>query len=161
MKSIAYVSALLFVLTVLLGCGGGGGGSKATSTKGALAAGDSVANNRYYDGYLLRATESGPMSIGLESTAFDPYLGLGDEFGNLIDEDDDSGTGLNALITYNTGYDEEYIVVVTSALSAQTGSYRFAWSDNLIKVEQISAPTREEAIEMLRNLKSKDRTANP
>jgi hypothetical protein len=148
----------IFVGLTLVGCGGkGGGGSSSTSASGSLQSGDAVEANRYYDAYLLRSTESGQMALGLESSSFDPYLILGDEFGNLLDEDDDSGTGLNSLISYPTGFDEDYIVVVTSALQAEDGNYRLHWSDNLRKINQITSATSPElAVRLVKQASGKE-----
>lgn len=132
---------LLLLSIFAVGCGGSGGGGNSTSHKGRLQSGDPVSTNRYYDGFRFRAESSGPITIGLESGQFDPYLILGDEEGDLLDEDDDSGTGLNALITYSADDGEEFLLVATSAGQAQTGAYTLAWSDNLRKVEQVTALT--------------------
>jgi S1-C subfamily serine protease len=54
---------------------------------------------------------------------FDPYLRLEDARGDQLEEDDDSGGELNALIVFRAAADGEYKIIATTFDSSQTGKF--------------------------------------
>ena len=61
--------------------------------------------------------------IDLESNAFDPFLELRDDVGNVIATNDDGGAGLNSRIELALAAGT-YEIVATSFASGQTGAYQ-------------------------------------
>lgn len=93
-------------------------GALSTTTRGRA----SDCTTCYADFYQLTVTASRSISIRLNSVAFDAYLNLLDAAGNIIAADDDSGGGLNALLT-GTLSAGVYRIEVTTANSGETGPY--------------------------------------
>ena len=91
--------------------------------QGELATGDSNDSGRYYDGYTFSATAGITYTIELKSHAFDALLGLGDEDGELIAHDDNSGGGSDAKIVYTANATATLLILVTSKDSSETGAY--------------------------------------
>ena len=71
---------------------------------GALATGDcKLDDGTFIDFYSFNGTAGQPVSISLNSTAFDTYLFLLDPEGNIIEQNDDSGSGSNSRIPIDSG----------------------------------------------------------
>jgi predicted Zn finger-like uncharacterized protein len=65
-----------------------------------LAPGDPVENGKPYREYSFRLQAGVTYTIDLVSDAFDPYLRLLDNGGQVLRQDDDGGEGLNSRIVY-------------------------------------------------------------
>jgi len=96
---------------------------------GQLAASDCDIDDFFYDFYTFSGTAGQQIAITLSSPDFDAYLLLLDQAGNLVDEDDDSGPGLDSRIPGETGFLSlpsagTYTIAVSSAIDGQTGSYK-------------------------------------
>ena len=63
------------------------------------------------------------MDLYLESTEFDAYLMLFDEWDELVTEDDDSGDSSDAWITVRLP-PGRYYIAATSFVGGETGAYR-------------------------------------
>jgi hypothetical protein len=67
-------------------------------------------DDTFADLYRLQVTAPGNLSIEMDSDSLDAYLYLLDEQGNVVDFDDDSGGGTNALLTTMVDAGAYYIV---------------------------------------------------
>ncbi|MBA3853898.1 MAG: hypothetical protein C0503_05750 [Gemmatimonas sp.] len=77
----------------------------------------------YVDYYELRVTETKWVDLYLESTEFDAYLMIFDEWDELITEDDDSGESSDAWVTVRLP-PGRYYIAATSFTGGETGAYR-------------------------------------
>ncbi|MDZ7703877.1 MAG: pre-peptidase C-terminal domain-containing protein [Trueperaceae bacterium] len=73
--------------------------------------------------YDLTLDEAQSLQIDLTSEAFDAYLRLETDDGEIIAEDDDGGNDLNAQITVSELAPGDYRVVVTSFFGEGSGVY--------------------------------------
>ena len=113
------------------GCGGGGGGGDGGDLQGFLSSEDWLLENEFYaDRYVFRATRTTTVDVDMDSPDFDPYLMVEDEFGNVL-EDDDSGPGDSAHISFTVTEGREYEVRATSFDAFDTGDYDLVWSRGL------------------------------
>ena len=80
-------------------------------------------NGYYYDAYRLQLAGSSDVEISMTSTQVDPFLYLYSSTGTLIGWDDDTGEGVDALLTATLGAGC-YIVVASSYDAGETGSYQ-------------------------------------
>ncbi len=83
---------------------------------------------KHMDMYLFSTTSSGEVTVEMRSTAIDSYLivALLAQDGENIDDfyhDDDSGSGLNARVTFHKQEGREYVILATSAYPEESGSY--------------------------------------
>lgn len=94
----------------------------------ALSTGDCVLEDgTLIDFYSFNGTAGQPISISYSSTSFDTYLYLIDDEGDILTENDDSGTGTNSRIPVDGGvitlpYTGEY-VIGTNSFSPASGNY--------------------------------------
>jgi hypothetical protein len=106
-------------------------------SKGPVSLGSSVTGNitytgcQYYDGtfadvYTLNLPSDTAVELRANSTDFDAYLVLLDAKGNLIDQDDDSGGGTNALVSQFLAAGTYYVVVKPFGDYTNHGSYTLA-----------------------------------
>lgn len=114
----------------------GNGGSSAaaddyagsTSTTGSLSVGGSVSGNLESGGdsdwFRVTLTAGTNYRFGVNGTSLsDPYLNIRNSDGSIVASDDDSGTGLNSLLTYNATTSGTYYVDVRGATSSDIGTY--------------------------------------
>ena len=80
-------------------------------------------------------------SISLDGAAYgsygalsDPYLRLRDASGNLMRQDDDSGPGLNSLITWTASASGRYYLDVGAYIDGYSGGYR-------LTISEVAGPT--------------------
>jgi len=104
---------------------------------GTLAAGDEVwidedVSGAYGDAYRFTLPAYQTAYIALRSDAFDSYLYVFDAYGTMIDSDDDSGGGGNALLELTSYVDTTYVIVATSYWAYETGDYSLTLSDEPI-----------------------------
>ena len=92
---------------------------------GVLAATDvSDSLGYFYDDYIVVAPAAGTtVTVTLSSAQFDPYLLLFDVNFSLISEDNDSGGGSSARLSFVADGDSSYIIAVSSFNSGATGAY--------------------------------------
>lgn len=94
--------------------------------RGQLDAGDALNPTRigrYKDDYRLNV-QSDRVRLNLNSSDFDAYLQvINPRTGRVLAENDDSGPGANAQLTFNPQAGVNYIVRVTSYGSYERGSY--------------------------------------
>jgi hypothetical protein len=96
------------------------------SVTGALAVTDCASlGGRYADPWALSLSDQATLRIDLTSSAFDTFLIVEDEYGEVLAWDDDSGGNLNSRLTY-TFAAGEYRVVVTSYGYGATGAYQLS-----------------------------------
>lgn len=81
----------------------------------------------YFDSYKIEGSEGQRVSISLDSSDFDAFLGLLDSDGNLITSNDDAAAGnLNSYISTTLPRNDTYTVIATSYGSQTGGDYRLA-----------------------------------
>src|SRR5205823_5508019 len=81
------------------------------ATQGALSATSCQYNDdTFADVYRLQVTDAGSLHVEMDSEILDAYLYLLDDKGNVVDADDDSGGGTNALLTTMVDPGTYYIV---------------------------------------------------
>jgi hypothetical protein len=106
-------------------------------SRGPISVGGSVTGNitytgcQYYDStfadyYTLNVSADAAVELRANSSDFDAYLVLFDSKGNLIDQDDDSGGGTNALVTQFLPAGTYYVVVKPFGNYTSHGTYTLA-----------------------------------
>ncbi|MCW5962125.1 MAG: VCBS repeat-containing protein [Pyrinomonadaceae bacterium] len=101
-------------------------------------------DNSYADFYTFNGTQGQQIQIFLSSTAIDTYLGLANESGSFVVEDDDGGEGTNAYLNVTLPETGAYIILANSALPLQFGEYTLSLSPTPYCAYSIS-PTSAEA----------------
>ncbi|UJR79221.1 caspase family protein [Sandaracinus amylolyticus] len=92
--------------------------------RGALAAGDAtLSSGEFADTHRMTFTAGQPVSIRVESSAFDTYLIVRSPSGRQQDNDDVSPGVLNSGIDIPAAEAGEYQVIVTSYRPGETGAY--------------------------------------
>ena len=95
---------------------------------GNLNAGDCVLDDgTYIDFYSFNGTAGQPISISINSSAFDTYLFLFDSNGGVVDTNDDSGNSSDSRIPIGTGviilpFTGQYVIGANS-FDVSTGAY--------------------------------------
>ncbi|MEO8649097.1 MAG: BACON domain-containing carbohydrate-binding protein, partial [Acidobacteriota bacterium] len=77
----------------------------------------------YADFYVFQGTAGQQLRLDLSSTTFDTYLGLADETGSFVLEDDDGGGGPNSRIGAQLPQTGLYIVLANSVFPNSFGLY--------------------------------------
>jgi hypothetical protein len=92
---------------------------------GSVATTDCSSGGYYSDGYFVILRPGQTLTVRMQSTAVDSYLGLYNLSGALVTSDDDSGGGNNALLTYTyTGTTVTAFYIDAGTYSTgQTGAY--------------------------------------
>ncbi len=80
------------------------------------------------DFYVFNGNQGQQIRIFMNSSSIDSYLGLANESGTFVVEDDDSGGGLSALITATLPETGTYIILANSALPNEFGGYQLSVS---------------------------------
>ncbi len=97
---------------------------------GTLAATDcQLDDGSYADFYTFNAVQGQIADIRLSSSAFDTYLGLANESGTFVREDDDGGGGTNSRIFTTLPQTGLYIILANSALPNQFGAYSLSLTE--------------------------------
>jgi WD40 repeat protein len=97
-----------------------------------LQSGTVLANRgTFYNEHHFEAQSGQKLSIQLESDEFDTYLLLRNATGDIIAEDDDSGTNANSTIDIEISEDGIYTIVATSFSPETTGSYTLKVTDSI------------------------------
>jgi hypothetical protein len=99
---------------------------------GAVATTDCNSDGYLSDAYLVIMRPGQTLTVRMQSTAVDAYLGLYDINGALVDDDDDSGGGSNALLTYtyNGTTTTAFFIDAGTFARAETGSYTLTVTRN-------------------------------
>jgi hypothetical protein len=96
--------------------------------EGALTETDPDRDGRHYVDYLVRFDAGQRRFISLEAAGdWDPMVEIlpaAEREGDSVDQDDDSGTGLNSLLAFQPEEAGDYIVRVSSFGEGTTGRYR-------------------------------------
>lgn len=90
---------------------------------GYLGPGDCLTNGTYGDLWGFPGTSGQRVTLQVDSTDFDPVVGLYDPSGTLVAMDDDSGGGLNAFLAYTLYSTGAWEFGVISAFPYETGNY--------------------------------------
>jgi hypothetical protein len=98
--------------------------------QGELTDSDGDNDGKHYDDYLIHVDAHQIRYISLEGIGFDPVVQViaaadrGSDNPNVVDQDDDSGPGLNSLFAFQPDEAGDYIVRVTSFAQNAKGQYR-------------------------------------
>ena len=71
------------------------------------------------ESYRLSLEQGTRVDVDLRSSVFDAYLVVVDPNGERIAEDDDSGNGLDAQVTFKAALTGEYWILISSARFAE------------------------------------------
>ena len=80
-------------------------------------------DDTFADLYQLKVTDTSALDLHLNSTDFDAYLVVLDSKGNVIDEDDNSGSGTNARVTDT--FDPGTYIIVAKPFSGYTATGKY------------------------------------
>ncbi|MGB3294753.1 MAG: PPC domain-containing protein [Phormidesmis sp.] len=91
------------------------------------AADPQLEDGSYFDSYEIAGSAGQRVSISLDSSEFDTFLGLMDSEGNLLASNDDaSDSNPNSYISLTLPADGTYTVVTTSFTPLSSGGYRLS-----------------------------------
>lgn len=94
------------------------------TVNGSLSSQDcELEDGTYADFYRFSGTIGDRITIDLTSTAFDAYLGLAEESGSWVLEDDDGGGGTNSRIVATLPITGSYIILANSVFPDSFGAY--------------------------------------
>ena len=96
-----------------------------STVNGSLTSGDcATADGNLFDPYVISLTAGTTLTVAANASgSLDPYLILTNQSGAVLATDDDSGPGLNALLTYTVVTSGTYFLGVVSVTSTGFGSY--------------------------------------
>ncbi|MGB7247563.1 MAG: PPC domain-containing protein [Phormidesmis sp.] len=81
----------------------------------------------YFDSYKIEGSEGQRVSVSLDSSEFDAFLGLFDSDGNLVASSDDAAAdNPNSFISTTLPRNDTYTVVATSHAPQSSGDYRMS-----------------------------------
>jgi hypothetical protein len=83
----------------------------------------------YADFYAFNGTQGQQITVSMNSNAFDTYLGLANEDGSFVREDDDGGGGTNSRIVATLPASGLYIILANSVYPNQFGDYALSLTD--------------------------------
>lgn len=86
----------------------------------------------YADFYVFNGNQGQRVDIRLNSSDFDTYLGLANETGTFVREDDDGGGGTNSRITVTLPETGLYIILANSVFPNQFGNYFLSLSEIIV-----------------------------
>jgi hypothetical protein len=124
-------------VAVISGCGGSVDRINPTRLQGTLDENDArFSDGSLADFYVTTARSNGRAQVDMESGEFDPYVIVSarnsdDEVENIV-EDDDSGDGHNARVTFDVKKGETYfIAALDNSAALAPGRYTIIFSDVL------------------------------
>lgn len=86
-----------------------------------------MSDGSYFDSYKIAGTAGERVTISLNSSEFDTFLGIMDSEDNLlVSNDDASGTNRNSFISLTLPANGMYTVVTTSFEAGASGGYRLS-----------------------------------
>lgn len=99
-------------------------------------------DDTYVDYYRFTGHEGDRIVVSLQSADFDSYLFLIDDTGHVLESDDDSGGGGDALLRFELPYDGEYGVLVNTYFEGERGMYT-------VRLESLGAFDLQAALDVL------------
>jgi hypothetical protein len=90
---------------------------------GELTAKDPLVNEHHFKTFSVKLEAGKTYRIDQRSADLDAFLVLEDPLGNAVAQDDDSGGGLNARITYQAAVSGEFRIIATTFESNKTGKF--------------------------------------
>lgn len=109
--------------------GGGGTGDRGAITRGGQASGvltpsdPRLNDNSVYHAYLYEGQAGETITIEVNSSDFDAYAIIQDQSRNKLGEDDDSGEGTDALLTFTLPYTGAYRILANAYRAGAYGRY--------------------------------------
>lgn len=110
--------------------------------------GDYYEGGQYMDGYSVYAKSGDTLTISMDAdespSQLDPYLMVLNSSGEIVDYDDDGGSGNNAKLEYNVTSTGTYYVQATTWWNnsiCPSGEYSFICTGGSKEVKTIAAPT--------------------
>lgn len=94
-----------------------------TTTQNMTSSCPNTTTGQYADLAILYLAPGQQVQLDMSSTAFDPSIELYSADGAKLGQDDNSGGGTSARLTYTAPTDGFVVIVPTSHTAAQTGSY--------------------------------------
>lgn len=88
--------------------------------------------NHYHKSYRVQLQAGKTYQIDMVS-AFDNYLFLEDNTGQVVTRNDDGGVGLNAMITYTPPRSDSYRVIATTFGSGRTGTFVLSVVEGIVR----------------------------
>lgn len=85
-------------------------------------------DSSYADFYVFTGTQGQQVTVNLSSGAFDTYLGLANETGTFVLEDDNGGGGTNSRIATTLPANGLYVILANSFFPNAFGSYTLSLS---------------------------------
>lgn len=80
-------------------------------------------DNSYFNVYTFDAAPGQLLSIEMSSTEVDPYLLVLAPWGEVIDQDDDSGSGLTARVLLQPPVDGSYTILANTSTPGEEGQF--------------------------------------
>lgn len=90
---------------------------------GQISATDCADGGYYSDIYAVVLQAGQRLNLSMTSTVLDPYLIVFDASGNVMAQDDDSGTGLDAQLSYVAPATGVYLIDAGTSSTGETGAY--------------------------------------
>lgn len=94
-----------------------------------------LSTGQYLDVYSIKGKKGESISLGLNSSGFDSYLRILDRDGNVVQHDDDSGIGKDAVIQNfllpETG---SYFIWVSSVFAGEAGGYTLSLNEPVLEM---------------------------
>lgn len=82
-----------------------------------------LADNSVYHAYTYVARAGETITVDVMSSDFDAYTLIQDVAGTRLESDDDSGEGLNAMLTYTFPYAGTFRIIVNTFSAGGSGAY--------------------------------------
>ncbi len=90
---------------------------------------DGIVFGKHYKAYSANLQKGIAYRIDLRSGDFDAFLVLEDPNGNIIAQDDDSGEGVNARITFTPDVAGVYRIIATTATARRVGKFELSYGN--------------------------------
>jgi len=114
------------------------------ATGGALSNTDCrLDDNSYADFYIFNGNQGQQVTVFMNSSSIDSYLGLANESGTFTVEEDDSGGGLSARISATLPQTGLYIILANSALLNEFRGYTLRLSGAALCTYSVSPTTAD------------------
>jgi len=139
-RCFAFVLVAMVPLAAGAGQAGGGKEEIVTKVEGKLTKDDprDKKTNSASQVHVVNMKAGFVYTIDMVSNELDSYLRLEDKDGKQLDEDDDSGGGLNARMVFNCTKDSDYKVICT-CLGQRDGNYTLTIKKAVSTVKNITA----------------------
>jgi hypothetical protein len=108
--------------------------------EGRLDSSDDRINGSFFDLYYFQGSVGDRVVVELESSEFDPYLGVVAPSGEVSENDDFEGSRSRSRVEKEIDESGEWTVIVTAYGSGATGAYRLSISTALAKQTAFKKP---------------------